>query len=117
MNRSKQKGTFFESSVVAWLRDRGLYATRIVLHGSKDEGDIDTGNGWNLEAKNCRTMALGQWVDEALVESGNAGRPVAVVHKRIGKGDPGAAFVTMTLDQFARHVLGVHLALEERRPG
>jgi hypothetical protein len=105
-NRAKAKGTSFESAVVTYLAGRGLDARRIVLHGNKDEGDIDTGAGWNLEAKNVRTMALGQWVGEADVESVNAGRPVAVVAKRVGKGDPGEAYVVMPLRVFVSSVLG-----------
>lgn len=105
-NRAKQKGTSFESAVVAWLQEHGfIYARRIALAGNKDQGDVDTGVAWNLECKNVRTMALGQWVAEADVESVNAGRPVAVVVKRIGKGDPGEAYVVMPLRVFAAQVL------------
>lgn len=104
-NRPKQKGTAGETAVVRWLQARGLDAKRIVLHGNKDQGDVDTGVGWNLEVKNCRALALAAWVDEAAVEAANAGRPVAVVAKRVGKGDPGAWYVVMDLDTFARSVL------------
>lgn len=83
-----------------WLTARGIEARRIVLHGNKDQGDVWTALGINIEAKNCRTMSLGQWVDEAKVESVNAGRPVVVCHKRVGKGDPGESFVSMPLTQF-----------------
>ena len=76
-----------------------------MLHGNKDQGDIDAGP-WNLEAKNVRSMALGQWVAEADAESVNAGKPVAVVAKRIGKGDPGEAYVVMPLRVFVASVLG-----------
>lgn len=95
MNKSKVKGTAWESAIVTWLRDAGYPATRIVLHGSLDQGDIDTGATWNLEAKSCRTLQLGAWVAEADAESRNSGRPVALFVKRIGKTDPGEGFVIM----------------------
>lgn len=107
MNRAKAKGTAFETAVVKWLRDLGWDAERIVLHGNKDEGDVIIRNSpWSLELKNCRTLALGQWIAEADAEAANAGRPVAVVAKRVGKGDPGEAYVVMPLRVFVSSVLG-----------
>jgi hypothetical protein len=105
VTRAKAKGTSFETAVVRWLQERGVDARRIALHGAQDEGDIDAGT-WNLEAKNCRTLTLGAWVAEADVEAANSGKPVAVVAKRLGKGDPGEAFVVMPLRVFAQEVLG-----------
>lgn len=103
-NRSKQKGTSFETLIVNYLVELGYDAERQVLKGTKDEGDIRVRipgePGFNLEAKNCKAMSLGAWVDEAMVETVNAGRPVFVVHKRIGRGVARDQFVTMTLDQF-----------------
>lgn len=103
-NRSKQKGTSFESLLVAYLQELGFDAERQVLHGNADQGDIRVripgGPGFNIEAKNCQTMSLGTWVDEATNEARNAGRPCVVVHKRRGKGTAGEQFVTMNLDQF-----------------
>ncbi len=105
MNRSKAKGTAYETGVKEWLRARGLDARRIVLMGSGDQGDVDTGAGWHLETKNCRTLALSEWVAEADRESTNAGKPVAVCVKRVGKGDHGESYVVMPLRVFAEHVL------------
>jgi hypothetical protein len=97
-NRAKQKGTSFETAVVNWFKAQGLYAARLPLAGNKDIGDI-TVEPWgvNLEAKNCRALSLAQWVAEADVETDNAGRPVIVVAKRVGKGDPGEAYAIMPL--------------------
>ncbi len=103
-NRAKAKGTSFESALVRWFEERGVAARRIVLHGNKDRGDIDAG-AWNLEAKNVRALALSQWVEEAKVESINAGKPVAVVVKRVGKSDPGESYVVMPLALFTEQVL------------
>lgn len=105
VNRAKQKGTSFETLLVNYLTELGYDAERQVLKGNKDEGDIrvrlaTNGDGFNIEAKNVRTMALGQWVDEAVVEAANAGRPCVVVHKRHGKGQGGDQFVSMRLSDF-----------------
>lgn len=102
MSRSKARGTAFETAIVNWLIDNGFEAARrIALAGSKDTGDIDTGRGVNLEAKNCKTITLAGWVEEAEQESRNAnGRPVVTVIKRRGKGSPGEAYVVMPLKRF-----------------
>ena len=100
MNPSKQKGTAFETALVRWLNDKcGVDAKRIVLHGNKDEGDIDAGP-FNIESKNCNALSLSTWVKEAAVESTNAGKPVIVVAKRKGISDPGQSYVITTLDMF-----------------
>ena len=104
MNRAKQKGTSFETAVVNWLQAMDVPARRIALAGTKDEGDVDAGS-WNLECKNVKAMALAQWVGEADCEMVHAVKPVAVVAKRVGKGDPGEAYVIMPLRIFAAFVL------------
>lgn len=105
MNPSKQKGTAFETAIVRWLELRGTDAKRIVLHGNKDQGDIDAGEV-NFEAKNCNAISLSTWIKEAEVESANAGKPVVVVAKRKGLSDPGKSYVITTLDTFMDLVYG-----------
>lgn len=112
MSKQRAKGTSFETSVVRYLQAAGIPARRKPLAGNKDEGDIDCG-AWALEAKNCRTYSLAQWVAEADAEAINARQPVAVVAKRNGKGDPGEAYVIMPLRRFVAAVLGATMALEE----
>lgn len=113
MNPSKQKGTAFETALVNWLTGKYAVVKRIVLHGNKDEGDIEvTGYGdnagystmFNIEAKNCNTLSLSTWVKEAEVESENSGVPVVVVAKRKGISDPGKSYVITTLEMFQRLV-------------
>lgn len=104
MSRAKQKGTAWETAIVRYLQACNLPARRKVLTGSLDEGDIDTGR-WSIEAKNCQAISLAAWVDEADAEAANSGRPVAVVAKRRGKGDPGEAYVVMPLRVFVEQVL------------
>lgn len=107
MNPSKQKGTMFETALVRYIESCGLDAKRIVLHGNKDEGDIDVNGYLNIEAKNCNTISLGTWVKEAEVESNNADKPVVVVAKRRGISDPGQSYVITTLDEFLGLVFNV----------
>lgn len=101
-----KKGPLFEATIVGYLRLHGFpRAERRVMGGSGDRGDVagvETLQGdWCLELKNCKTMSLGPWMDEAEKESANAdARFYAVVHKRARKGDPAEQFVTMPLSVF-----------------
>lgn len=107
-NRAKAKGTSFETAIVNWFVAQGIEARRLPLAGSKDEGDIEVPAwGIGIEAKNCRQLSLAQWVTEADVESLNSGRPVVVVAKRVGKGDPGEAYVVMPLRRLFRLLSGL----------
>lgn len=103
MSASKRKGTAAESAVVAWLREHGFpHAERRALAGNTDKGDVAGIPGVALEVKNVTKMALGEWVDEARKEGGNASARIwAVVHKRRGKGDAGDWYVTLDLRTFA----------------
>jgi hypothetical protein len=102
-NRAKAKGTSWESAIVNWFTAHGIAARRLPLAGNKDQGDIEVLHwGLNVEAKNCRALSLAQWCAEADVETQNAGRPVVVVAKRVGKGDPGEAYVIMPLRRLYR---------------
>ncbi len=107
-NPSKQKGTAWESAIVSYLHGLGVQAKRIVLHGNKDEGDIEVTSDailakeFHIEAKNCNTITLAAWVDEARVEGINAGVPVVVVAKRKGRTSPEHAYVITELPTFLR---------------
>ena len=101
-NPSKQKGTFFESSLLPLLQEYYPGAERRALSGALDKGDfILPGATWAAEAKNRKTMALSAWVKEAEVEAFHLGVPYGVViHKRRGITDPGRQYVTTTLLPF-----------------
>ena len=105
MNRSKAKGTRFESEVVGFLRGHGFpHAERRTLSGAHDKGDIAgvrIGSvGFCLEVKNCKAMALAEWIKEAQVEAINAGTDFfAVIHKSVRR-PTGKAYVTLPLDVF-----------------
>ncbi|WP_457125702.1 hypothetical protein [Mycobacteroides abscessus] len=102
---AKKAGTRFERSVAdylaATLDDR---IDRRVKAGSKDCGDIGgvrrspCGSRIVIECKDTSKIALAQWVREAATEAANDGALMgAVVHKRVGVGDPAQQWVTMTL--------------------
>lgn len=101
VNKSKAKGTAWESRIVDYLRPYWPHVERRTLGGNKDRGDIAGLAGVVVEAKDCRTITLGAWLDEAEVEKHNDHADVGVVWaKRRGKTDPGAGFVVMTGQQF-----------------
>lgn len=104
-NSSKQKGTAFESALVAHIEAAGFPARRVTLHGANDQGDIyvhdGTGDLHVLEAKCRKGYNLPEAVDQAKREAVNAGSmfPVAVL-KRNGVGAIGRSFVVMELDDW-----------------
>lgn len=89
VNRSKQKGTRFESELVEFAHAHGFpHARRLVLSGAKDKGDLCLGDDVpvTIEAKNCAAMDLGSWMGEAEREAITAGTyRFAVVHNRRSK--------------------------------
>jgi len=96
-NTAKNKGTAAETAIVDHLKENGFpFAERRTANGSNDRGDINVSPDVVIEVKNCRTMELAGWVDEAIVEGENAGAWLtAVWHKRMRKGQPGDWYVTM----------------------
>jgi len=102
VNRSKAKGTAFETDVVRYLIEHGFpYAERRALRGTLDAGDVSGVVGWVLEVKNCRALDLGPWMTEARNEASNDGvSRYAVVHKRRQHGTA-ESYVTMPLSTFA----------------
>ena len=84
MNRSKQKGTAFESEVVTYLQEHGHpTAERRALTGSQDRGDISGVPNWTLECKNRKALDFAGAVDEAAIEAINAKTPFfAAIVKR-----------------------------------
>lgn len=67
-NKSKQKGTVWETRVGKYLGLR-----RLPLAGSKDIGDLDCDIAV-VECKNTQTFNLAGWMDELEVEKTNAGK-------------------------------------------
>lgn len=101
-NPSKRKGTSWEGDVAQFLRDNGFGPVeRRALAGSNDRGDIAGIPGVVIEAKNCKTITLGAWLDEATREKVNDAADVGVVWiKRRGFTTAGRGYVVMDGWQF-----------------
>lgn len=122
MSRQKQKGTSFESQVVAYMR-RVLDDDRIerrVSFGVKDKGDVAgvhlRGKPVVIECKNHARMELASWMQEAENERGNADAEFAfVVHKRKGYGaaNMGGTYVTCDLETLCAVIAGARELLNE----
>jgi hypothetical protein len=74
-NPSKAKGTRWETAVVRFLRDAGLYAIKPRQEGFQDVGDIHVAGLLTLQAKDYKDLAsaLRNGTDGARVQRVNAG--------------------------------------------
>lgn len=99
VNRPKQIGTAAETAVLRKLFPYFPDAKRVVLHGSDDQGDIDSGDGMDFifevkGGKQCSQisdMVLAKWMAEADLERDNARKRFGVlVCQRAGVGAPNA---------------------------
>ena len=101
MNRSKAKGTRFESDVVAYLREHGFrYAERRALAGNADRGDIAGVPGVAIECKAVQRIELATFVDESQREAANAGAGLGVTVVKRRQKSTGDAYVVMPLSAF-----------------
>jgi len=102
VNRSKAKGTSWESAIVDFLSDRQWpNVERRALTGSNDRGDIAGIPRCVIEAKNAARFDLAGWVAEATKERNNAQALFAAVWaKRRGKASPKDGYVIMTGEDF-----------------
>lgn len=72
--KNKRKGSLFETSVLRWLRTKGVNAERLRLAGKDDEGDIVcmvAGQPYIFELKATAKMELPQFWREAVAEAAN----------------------------------------------
>lgn len=102
-NRSKQKGTSFETAVLPAIQEKRPNAERRALGGVNDKGDFHIPDELRfiVEAKNCKEMDLSGWIREAVREAENAGVPHGVVfHKKRGTTDPREQYATMKVGTF-----------------
>lgn len=116
MNRSKARGTAFETDVVNYLSACSIPVRRMPPAGSKDVGDVQTTDGkWVIECKNTKTIDLAGACDELDAEMLNADavhvkdlrkgirhtatRGVAII-KRVRK-NVSEAYCVMPLHEFA----------------
>ena len=112
MNRSRRKGTAFETLIQRGLSEvLGDGVLRRALSGAKDRGDIAGvrahGRPVVVECKNCARLDLAGWVTQAQRAAVNDDALAAVVvHKRHGVGRFGAQWVSMTMDDFIAILTG-----------
>lgn len=100
-NPNKAKGSAAERAVCDYLNVRGVDAERVPAGATLDRGDIwvPDKNWPAIQVKNHARLNLAGWIDDVTIQAVNAGRDTGiVVHKRRGKGNPGAWYVTLTLD-------------------
>lgn len=108
MSKQKQKGTWFETRVCEYLKEKlDLPIERRTLAGINDKGDIAgvrTKNGAEIviECKNHKNYLLPEWLREARAEGKNAGCIGVVIFKGNGVGETrmGDQFVLMGLEEF-----------------
>jgi Holliday junction resolvase len=73
-NPNGRKGALFETSVMKWLRERGVSAERLKAAGSADEGDVVcvvANKTYIFELKNRKAITLPAFWDEAITEAKN----------------------------------------------
>lgn len=102
VNKSKVKGTTWESAIVAALVEQGyVHAERRALQGAADKGDIAGIPGVVIEAKNVATITVGAFLKEAETEKANAKADIGVAWVKL-RGKAGAldGAILMTPAQF-----------------
>jgi hypothetical protein len=113
----KRKGSLFETSILRWLREKGVTADRLARAGSNDEGDIVclvAGQPYIFELKATAKMDLPQFWREACVEAANYAKareldvtpPAYVIVKRRMAGLD-QSWVIQDLNQWLRTTGGI----------
>ena len=70
-NKSKVKGTRWESELRDFMIPLGFKVHREAQHGAKDQGDLFGIDDWTLEAKNEKRITLAKYMDELEAEIAN----------------------------------------------
>jgi len=102
-NRSKAKGTNFESSITAYLQANGHpHAERRSLQGAgNDKGDIAGWPGVMIESKAALRWEIDAWMREVATQQANANAAIGVLWcKRKGKAGAADGVIVMTPAQF-----------------
>jgi hypothetical protein len=118
VSNARARGTAFETAVVRFLQDGGLWAARKALT-VPDSGDINVGpDVVTLQLKAYKNLADGlrEGVEGATIQARVAGTQwSAAVLKRPRKGVP-EAYVSMTLTQF-REILWLLVQHDKENDG
>lgn len=98
VNRSKAKGTSWESECAAYLRANGVpWAERRALGGALDKGDLAGVPEVAFECKAEQSIDLPGYLREAEAERANSGARIGVVWiKRRGKTAAEHGYIVMT---------------------
>jgi hypothetical protein len=105
VNRSKIKGTAYETAVVNYLQQHGFpNAERRALRGSLDCGDIAGIPDVVMELKATREITLAAFMDETAVERRNAGARIGVAVVKRRQRSTGESYVIMELSQFVEMI-------------
>jgi hypothetical protein len=101
-NRSRDKGTTWESRVVDYLREHGwIRAERRARRGSRDAGDVAGVVRLVVECKAEKRIALSEYLTETEAERLNAGAALGVTWiKRPRRSSAGDGYVLMSGAQF-----------------
>jgi hypothetical protein len=101
VNRSKTKGTAWESAVVQYFNDHGFpHAERRAPQGALDKGDIAGIPGVVIECKAVKEITLAAFMDEAERETANAGARLGVAVIKRRQKPTADGYVVMTLAAF-----------------
>lgn len=101
VNRSRAKGTAYETEIVNYLRSKGwVHAERRALGGSNDRGDITGIVGVCIECKAAKTHDLPGWLNQLEQETANSGADIGLLFiRRRGTSDRSRDYVVMTAHQ------------------
>lgn len=98
-NPAKRKGTAWETAVVRYLRDAGLYAIKPRQEGTRDVGDIHVAGLVTLQAKAYADMTTGirEGVEGVRVQRLHAGLPFGFAVVKRPRKPTEDAYVVMRL--------------------
>ena len=105
-NKSKKKGTEFESKFVRYLRD-GLddeRPERLALHGAQDHGDVGHIH------KQVTSKLVAEWREQTLAERENTDADFALLVVDVYGKPMGQSQVHVTIRDLARICLGMRVA-------
>jgi len=101
-NPSKRKGTAWEVDCRDHLRCVFPEVERLPTEGQHDRGDLGHVGPWAIECKAERAINLAGYMDEAVREAGNAGKPYPVVFVKRRNRRVGDGYAVMRIDDWLR---------------
>ena len=108
MNKSKRKGTAWETEVVNHLKANGFpQVERRALMGNKDCGDIAGIPNWILECKAEKNFSLSTYMKEVEAERSNAGVDYGAAILKRPRANVSEAYVILPLHAFLDHLKAV----------